>query len=71
MTTRTEHLQWCKDRAKEYIDRGDLSNALASFFSDMGKHDETRDHPFLGVGAMMMTSCRDSDEMWKFIDGFN
>jgi hypothetical protein len=42
MRTRDEHLEWCKERAREYLDRGDLANAVASMGSDMDKHPETR-----------------------------
>jgi|HubBroStandDraft_5_1064220.scaffolds.fasta_scaffold277952_2 hypothetical protein len=42
MRTREEHLEWCKERAREYLDRGDLANAVASMGSDMDKHPETR-----------------------------
>jgi hypothetical protein len=42
MRTREEHLEWCKQRAREYLDRGDLANAVASMGSDMDKHPETR-----------------------------
>jgi hypothetical protein len=42
MKTREEHLEWCKQRAREYLDRGDLANAVASMGSDMDKHPETR-----------------------------
>jgi hypothetical protein len=42
MRTRAEHLEWCKQRAREYLDRGDLANAVASMGSDMDKHPETR-----------------------------
>ena len=38
---RSEHLQWCKDRALQYVDAGDLSQAFASFASDVMKHPET------------------------------
>jgi hypothetical protein len=27
---RDEHLEWCKERAREYLDAGELSNAVAS-----------------------------------------
>jgi hypothetical protein len=33
MRSRSEHLQWCKDRALEYLERGDVTNAFASFFN--------------------------------------
>ena len=42
MRTREEHLEWCKQRAREYLDRGELANAVASMGSDMDKHPETR-----------------------------
>jgi hypothetical protein len=42
MRTREEHLEWCKQRAREYLDRGDLANAVASMGSDLDKHPETR-----------------------------
>jgi hypothetical protein len=42
MRTREEHLEWCKQRAREYLDAGDLANAVASMGSDIDKHPETR-----------------------------
>lgn len=42
MMTREEHLEWCKQRAREYLDRGELAEAVASMGSDMDKHPETR-----------------------------
>jgi hypothetical protein len=42
MRTRDEHLEWCKERAREYLDRGDLANAVASMGSDMDEHPDTR-----------------------------
>ena len=42
MMTREEHLEWCKQRAREYLDRGALAEAVASMGSDMDKHPETR-----------------------------
>ena len=50
LQTRAEHLQWCKDRAFEYADRGDLANAVASMCSDLRKHPETENH----AGAQLM-----------------
>jgi hypothetical protein len=40
--TRDEHLEWCKQRAREYLDRGELADAVASMGSDMDRHPETR-----------------------------
>ena len=42
MRTREEHLEWCKQRAREYLDRGELADAVASMGSDMDSHPETR-----------------------------
>lgn len=71
--TRAEHLAWCKKRAFEYVDMGDLSQAYASMASDLGKHPETQDHPAIGLGMMLMMggNLQTEAEMRKFIEGFN
>jgi hypothetical protein len=71
--TRTEHVEWSKKRALEYVDRGDLSNAYGSMVSDLKKHKETEMHPAieLGMGLLMMGKLNTSDEMRKFIEGFH
>lgn len=73
MTTRKEHLEWCKKRALEYLDMGDTTNAFASMVSDLRKHEETEDHPAIQLGIMLKMSgaLNDTDEMRKFIEGFN
>lgn len=70
---RQEHLQWCKDRAMEYVKRGDLKNGLASMLSDIRKHPETADHPAAMLGAMLMFSggLNTTKEVEDFILGFN
>lgn len=72
-TTRAEHLQWCKDRALAYADRGDNHNAIASMVSDMRKHPQTENHAGLQLMVMLaMTSKFDQPgELRKFIEGFN
>lgn len=71
--TRSEHIAWCKKRARMYIDRGDRVNAYASFASDMTKHLETRGHPalLLGTQLMLVGDLRTCESMWRFIEGFN
>ncbi len=71
--TRAEHLQWCKDRALEYVEQGDLSGAYASMSSDLQKHDETRNHSavMLGMRLMMSGNLSTPSKMRKFIEGFN
>jgi hypothetical protein len=47
--TRDEHLEWSKRRAREYLERGDVTNAIASMGSDLMKHQE-----LAGISAKMM-----------------
>jgi hypothetical protein len=49
--TRAEHLAWAKQRALEYLDRGELDNAFASMVSDCRKHPELESHIGLELGA--------------------
>ena len=73
--TRAEHLARCKQRALEYVDRGELQDAVASMGSDLGKHPETK----LSKGSILMqlpmvelingTATRDSIRRW--VEGFN
>ena len=73
MKTREEHLNWCKKRALEYIDMGDLDNAFGSMVSDLRKHKETESHSAigLGIGLKMNNFLSSPYEMRKFILGFN
>jgi len=70
--TREEHLGWCKKRALEYCDMGDANQAWASMASDMGKHDETRNHPAieLGMGLLLAGKLKPVSEMREFINDF-
>lgn len=68
-----KHLAWCKERALEYVDRGELTDAFASMCSDMGKDDSTREHPALALGAMLMVGGHldTPHRMREWIEGFN
>jgi hypothetical protein len=71
--TRAEHLALCKRRALEYVDAGDLQNAMASMLSDMRKHPDTNNGEFLGVmmlSATMDGSLDDPAKMRRWIEGF-
>jgi hypothetical protein len=39
--TAREHLNWCVERAMEYANQGDMTQAWASFSSDTLKHEGT------------------------------
>lgn len=71
--TRQEHLDWCKKRALEYANSGDIKNAFASMASDMSKHEETKDHLGVSLGALMLLSdnMQTAEDARKWIDGFN
>ena len=71
--TRTEHVEWSKKRALEYVDNNDLNTAFSSMASDLGKHKETEKHPAIEIGMqlLMMGKLNTSDEMRKFIEGFH
>jgi hypothetical protein len=74
--TRAEHIAWCKQRALEYLDRGDLQGAFTSMLSDLRKHPGTENHigGILGVSLLFAIRARlihDPAEMRKWIEGFN
>lgn len=73
MKTRAEHLAWCKQRALEYIDRGQVNEGLTSMMSDMSKHPETASPALdqLTVGLMMIGELRTQAQARKHIEGFN
>lgn len=75
MTTRAEHLTWCKERALEYADQGDAGLAMSSLIQDLGAHPETADSVEVIVGLMMpLTLIGEFEKPGKlreFIEGFN
>lgn len=71
--TRKEHLDWCKQRANEYLDRNDPVNAVSSMFTDLAAHPETENHIGIQLGMMKMMGGHLSSvaQVKEFIDGFN
>ena len=70
--TRSEHVQWCKDRAMALLP-SDPQQAFASMASDLQKHPETEGHIGVQIGMMQMMTggLSDAPSMRKFIEGFN
>ena len=72
--TRDEHLQWCKDRALAYLEKGKIAEGMASFTSDMSKHPSTNETLQNGLShslimqALMTGSER---ECITCVNGFN
>ena len=70
--TRQEHLVWCKKRALEYVDTGDLKQAVASMLSDLSKHDETQGVvKIMGMIGIMEATNGTPESVRRFIEGFN
>jgi len=68
-TTRSEHLEWCKSRALEYLGAGDRHGAMMSMLSDLGKHPDTTG--LQGMGVMIMLTAHTDEDARRFIEGFN
>lgn len=73
MTTRAEHLKWCKDRAIKLANQDNIEEAISSMFYDIEKHPETEGHIAVELGTMLMLGGHLSTkaEVIKFIEDFN
>ncbi|HZF24007.1 MAG TPA: hypothetical protein VE030_11155 [Burkholderiales bacterium] len=70
--TRVEHLAWAKQRALQYLNAGDLMNALASMGSDLSKHEElSKIGDMLFPLGMLYVQNHDVGGMRRWIEGFN
>lgn len=72
-TTAKEHLAWCVGRAMEYAERGDMTNAWASFASDVRTHVGTLhiyENPLLGMAMVSGVYSRTPAEFRRFIEGW-
>lgn len=70
--SRQEHLEWCKKRAHEYLDKGDIMNGVTSMLTDMQKHPETKlNIPTLSMLGMLTIQQADMPAARRFVDGFN
>jgi hypothetical protein len=69
--TRDEHLEWCKKRAREYLNRGDITNAIASMGSDLMKHEELKNisAAMMPIGLMFAMNA-DLPGAKRWIEGF-
>ena len=71
--TREKHLEWCKERAREYLDQGDVANGITSMLSDLNQHEETRldGGSALSSLGMMYVMNNDMAGARRFVEGFN
>jgi hypothetical protein len=68
--TRDEHLAFCKRRALEYLDAGELVNAVTSMGSDLGKHPETKQNSLLLLLGGLYAADGDATGVRRWIEGF-
>ena len=68
--TRAEHLAWCRQRALEFLNAGDLPLANASMSSDLMKHSETRPTEAQLSEGLRLAIARDADGMRDWIEDF-
>lgn len=52
--SRADHIAWCQRRALDFVDIGDLAQALASLQSDLRKHPNTAGHPAIVSGMVLV-----------------
>ena len=73
MITKAEHLDWCKQRAREFVAEGNTRTAIIGLASDLQNHPETAGHIGISmmVGSMMTGGLSDPAAVLRFIDGFN
>jgi hypothetical protein len=72
--TRQEHMDWCKQRALQYVEAGDIQVAFASMASDIMKHEDTKHHAGtnqLGMQLMMSGHLASQQQMREWINGYN
>jgi hypothetical protein len=67
------HLQWCKQRALEHVDAGDLGGAIASMQSDLAKHPETYNLKLIleTMRILLAKPPLTSKKVTDWINGFN
>lgn len=70
--TRSQHLEWCKNRAYRYWREGNLVEAVTSMASDLEKHESFRTptNPYLLLLGGMYVTNGDREGVRRWIEGF-
>lgn len=68
--SREWYVDWCKQRALEFVSQGNLSEAITSIFSDLQKHPATANREFVESGMRMLMDGQLStpEKMREFIN---
>jgi hypothetical protein len=61
--TRDEYLDWCRKRALEHLDAGDLTRAVTSMASDLKTHPDTDNPALNGLVTIGMMYVTDGDKL--------
>ena len=71
--TRANHVAWAKERALEFVDQGNLIDAMNSITSDLRKHPQTAGHAATELMTRLMFSghLNTPAKMRNFIEGIN
>ena len=69
--TRQEHLAWAKARALEYVQHGDLDQAITSMASDLTKHAELGGEPLAWLVLAIRMDRKTPESVTRWIKGFN
>jgi len=69
-----DHLAWAKKRALQYVDAGELANAIASMGSDLEKHPDWAGGKvvaFMVTEAVLFEIQKGPAAVRRWIEGFN
>ena len=66
-----EYLERCKERAREYLNRGDPKNAVTSMLSDLSKHSDWSGGKLISMMAALYMVDPSTDNARRIIEGFN
>ena len=68
---RDEHLAWCKERAREYLKRGDARNAITSMSSDLAKHSEWKNSKIMPMLMLSAAMTGTVESARRYVEGWN
>lgn len=68
--TRDDYLAKAKTRALEYLDCGEVDNAITSILSDLNQRADTKVNDMLAIFGLKIASDANSIEARRFIEGF-
>lgn len=70
---RAEHLQWCKDRAIEYLEWEDYEGSISSMLSDLTKRVDTFNSTAIdeSMRILLASPPLTEEKIRQWIEGFN